>query len=57
MKFLNEVRNEMKFVKWPTKRAVVASAIAVLVISIFMSIFLGGIDFGLHELLAKFLAK
>ena len=56
-KFLKEVRAEMQFVKWPTRRAVIASAIAVLVISVFMALFLGGIDLGLRELLAKYLAK
>lgn len=57
MKFINEVLNEMQFVKWPTKRAVIASSFAVLVISVFMSIFLGAVDFGLQELLAKFIAE
>lgn len=57
MKFINEVLSEMQFVKWPTRRAVIASSIAVLVISIFMSAFLGGVDFGLREALAKLLVK
>jgi preprotein translocase SecE subunit len=57
MKFINEVRNEMKFVKWPTKKMVIVSSIAVIVISGFLAVFLGGIDFGLHKLLASYFAK
>ena len=47
----------MKFVKWPTKKMVIVSSIAVIVISGFLAVFLGGIDFGLHKLLASYFAK
>ena len=57
MKFINEVRAEMVFVKWPTRRMVIVSAVAVVIISAFLAAFLGGVDFGLHKLLAKFFTK
>ncbi len=57
MKFINEVRAEMAFVKWPTRRMVIVSAVAVVIISAFLAAFLGGVDFGLHKLLAKFFTK
>lgn len=53
-KFINEVLNEMKFVEWPTKKVVMASTMAVLVISFFAAVYLGGADYELQRLLAKF---
>ena len=53
LKFIKEVRNEMDNVKWPTRKMVIGSTIAVFFISALAAAYLGGADM----LLQKFLAK
>ncbi len=53
-KFISEVLNEMKFVKWPTRNMVIVSSVSVLVVSILAASILGGADYGLQKLLTKF---
>lgn len=52
-KFYKEVMAEMKNVKWPTKRMVMYSTLTVIVLSIVIASYLGGVDFGLQKLLVK----
>ena len=56
-KFIKDVRNEMKYVKWPTKRMIIGSTVAVLLISAVVAALLAGEDMLLQKLLAKFLGK
>ena len=49
-KFFLEVRAELKKVTWSTRKEVGAGAIAVLVLSGIVSLFLWVIDFGLSQL-------
>lgn len=56
IQFFKEVRAELKYVKWPTKKMVIASAVAVILISIVVAIYLSGLDLVLQKLLAKFVA-
>ena len=52
VKFIKDVRSEMKFVKWPTRKMIIGSTIAVLVISIIVGAYLGALDLGLKKVLA-----
>jgi preprotein translocase SecE subunit len=53
-KFINEVTNEMQFVKWPTRKMVLVSTLAVLVVSLLAATLLGGTDYALQHLLTQF---
>jgi len=49
--FLDEARAELKKVTWPTRKQTLASTAVVLVVSIFISLFLGLVDFGLTKII------
>ncbi len=57
LKFIKEVRGEMNHVKWPTRKMIIGSTIAVFFISALTAAYLGGADILLQKLLAKILAK
>ena len=48
---------ELKKVKWPTGKETINHTFLVIVICVVMAIFLGLLDFGLTEVLYKFLIK
>ncbi len=48
--FLKEVREELKKVVWPTKDEVIRLTFVVILISLVVGLFLGGIDFILTKL-------
>jgi preprotein translocase SecE subunit len=54
IKFIKEVKGEMKYVKWPTKRMIIGSTIAVLLISAVVAAMLAGEDMLLQKMLTKF---
>lgn len=54
MKFIKEVRGEMKYVKWPTRNMILGSTVAVLLISAVVAALLSGEDMLLQKLLTKF---
>jgi len=56
IQFVREAWSELKKVVWPTRREVIRITFAVIVLSLIVAAFLGGIDFGLTELF-KFLAN
>lgn len=56
IQFVKEVRKELKHVKWPTRKMVIASSVAVIFISIIVAVYLAGLDLVLQKLLAKFVA-
>ena len=43
--FLGEVWAEMKKVHWPTRKETYAATVVVLVVTVIVAIFLGGVDF------------
>jgi preprotein translocase subunit SecE len=49
--FLRESRTELRKVKWPTKKELLASTAAVIVLVLVISIYLGFIDFGLIKII------
>ncbi len=48
--FLKESRSELKKVKWPTKKELLASTAVVIVLVLIVSLYLGIVDFGLIKL-------
>ena len=48
--FLKEVREELKKVVWPTRDEVIRLTFVVILISLIVGLFLGGIDFILTKL-------
>lgn len=55
-KFLNEVRTELSKVTWPTRAETIRLTIIVVIISIVVGIYLGGLDLLFTEML-KFLVS
>ena len=49
--FLKETRDELKKVVWPTRDEVIRLTTVVIIISIIVGVFLGGIDYILTNLL------
>jgi preprotein translocase subunit SecE len=50
IQFVKEAWSELRKVVWPTKRDTIRITLAVIVLSLVVAAFLGGIDFGLTEL-------
>jgi len=53
--FLKEVKSEIKKVNWPTKKETVRYTLIVILVSIVVAIFLGGLDFVFTLILNKFI--
>lgn len=51
--YLQECRNELRKVTWPTREETTQLTIAVVTMSVFMAVFLWAIDIGLNDLVAK----
>lgn len=49
--FLKESRTELRKVKWPTRKELLASTAAVIVLVLVVSLYLGLIDFGLIKII------
>jgi preprotein translocase subunit SecE len=49
--FLRESKMELKKVKWPTRKELLASTAAVIVLVLVISLYLGVIDFGLIKII------
>ncbi len=54
--FLRETRDELKKVVWPTRQEVIRLTLVVIVVSLVVGIFLGGLDF-LFTSLLKIIVK
>ncbi|MBU2575608.1 preprotein translocase subunit SecE [Patescibacteria group bacterium] len=57
IKYLRESRQELSKVTWPTKQHTINSTIMVIVVSVGIAAFLGGVDYGLNNLLEFLLAN
>lgn len=51
--FLREAKVELKKVKWPTRKELLATTAVVIVLVILISFFLGLVDFGLIKVIKK----
>ena len=49
--FLRESKNELKKVKWPTRKELLASTAVVIVLTLIVALFLGLVDFGLIKII------
>ena len=47
--FIQEVRNEMKRVTWPSQREVYATTVVVILTSVFFGLYLFAVDLGLNN--------
>jgi len=50
--FLKEVRDELKKVVWPSREEVTRLTLIVIIVSLLVGVFLGGLDFVFAKLLA-----
>lgn len=51
IQFVREAKTELKKVKWPTKKELMASTAVVIVLSLVVAFYLGIIDFGLIKII------
>ena len=51
LQFLRESRSELKKVKWPTRKELLASTAMVIFLVLVMALFLGLVDFGLIKII------
>ena len=57
LNYLKETKAELKEVSWPTKSQTITFTILVILISVLVAVFLGGVDFGLKEGVTKIINK
>ena len=57
LNYLKETKAELKEVSWPTKSQTITFTILVILISVFVAVFLGAVDFGLNEGITKIVNK
>lgn len=55
IKFLSEVKEELKKVVWPTRKVALRLTFSVIIISAVVGFFLGGVDFVLTKILETLL--
>ena len=55
IRFFNEVRTELGKVSWPTPKQTINLTIVVVIVSIVISLYVGGIDLLLAKIGSKFL--
>jgi len=53
LQFLKEAKGELKKVKWPTRKELMATTVMVIIFVLILAIFLGGIDWFLNLGIAK----
>lgn len=51
IQFLRDARTELKKVKWPTRKELIASTVIVIALVLAVALFLGLIDFGLMKVI------
>ncbi|MFO7984245.1 MAG: preprotein translocase subunit SecE [Desulfatiglandaceae bacterium] len=49
--FLREAKTELRKVKWPTRKELLASTAVVIVLTLFVALYLGLVDFGLIKII------
>jgi preprotein translocase subunit SecE len=50
LEFLREVRVELKLVIWPTKQAVARMTVLIVIVSVLVGAFVGGLDYAFTRL-------
>jgi preprotein translocase subunit SecE len=57
LSFLKESKAELKRVKWPTLKETLQYTLVVIIISLVIAIYLGGLDYIFSFILGKFILK
>ena len=57
LKYIQDSRQELKKVSWPSKQETINSTILVIAFSVIIASFLGAIDYGLNRLLEFLLQR
>ncbi|OGE86646.1 MAG: preprotein translocase subunit SecE [Candidatus Doudnabacteria bacterium RIFCSPHIGHO2_02_FULL_46_11] len=52
--FIKDVKNELTKVIWPSRQQTIKMTLYVIAISLFVAVILGAIDYGLSEVLERF---
>ncbi|KND48488.1 MAG: preprotein translocase, SecE subunit [Parcubacteria bacterium C7867-005] len=52
--YLRDTRGELKHVSWPTRKQTIAFTVVVILVSVFVSIYLGFFDYIFSLILQKF---
>lgn len=55
--FLKEVKSEMKKVSWPSRQEVIRLTLIVIVSSVIVAVYIGGLDFVFTKLMALLVRK
>lgn len=55
IRFIAETQDELKKVTWPTQQEVIRLTMAIIIISVIVGFFIGGLDFGLTKLMETIL--
>ncbi len=55
IQFLREAKNELKKVKWPTRKELLASTAVVILLVLVVALYLGLVDFGLIKIIKNLL--
>ena len=57
VKFLKEVRSELKKVIWPSRKAVIRMTTTVIVVSFLVGIYIGALDYSFTKLMEAIVKK
>ena len=57
LKFLKEVRSELKRVVWPTRQEAVRLTTVVIIVSVLVGIYIGALDYILSKIMALFVGR
>ena len=57
LKFLKEVRSELKRVVWPTRQEAVRLTTVVIIVSVLVGIYIGALDYILTKIMALFVGR
>jgi preprotein translocase subunit SecE len=57
VRYLYEAKSELQRTTWPTRQETIKSTLVVIGVSVGVAAFLGGVDFGLSQLLNLLIAR
>ena len=57
VQFVKEVRGELTKVVWPSREQTIKMTLYVIAISLFVTIILGAVDFGLNQVIERFILE
>ncbi len=57
VKFLGQVRSELKKVVWPNKKEVIRMTTTVIIVSLMVSLYIGALDYGFTKIMEVMIRK